>query len=363
MNAPQLPAFLQNRLSKRLAENLIGNLGAGSPAYVSIQGNRFTLIDSVGDEEAVATYDPKIGPYLDCVIIDANDHISKIYYGVAFDPNAASYGPPACFSDNGIAPSRNASEPQSPTCASCPKAIWGSATSKVSGKGIPACQTVQKLAIAIPGDDVVFLLRVPPNSLSNFREYDLKFRGQQTDISDVITRVSFELQGMGTLMFMAVNYIDETFFAFREAILQEKKTDALIGRLDQPIQGLLTAPAPSTVQSVAAIPQNPQPPMMESAVAAGARTANAMAAPVVAEAPTGRRKRRTQAEMAAAAGAPQGQAEMPLAQSGVASSAPQMAPFRPAEAPQTAGAQFGIGGGVAPNPELAAALGGLFGKS
>ena len=131
MNAPQLPAFLQNRQSKALATELSANLGAGSPPYISIMGNRFTLIDSAGDEEPVQTYSPQIGPYLDCVLIDAGKHISKIFYDKPFDPNATQYEAPVCWSDNGVGPSRNAAKPQSPTCAACPNAVWRSKVSAI----------------------------------------------------------------------------------------------------------------------------------------------------------------------------------------------------------------------------------------
>src|SRR5262249_53205684 len=153
-----------------------------------------------------------------------------------FDPNATGWSPPDCWSDNGVAPSRNAGMPQSPTCGTCPKAVWGSATSKVSGKGVPACAKYQKFALMVPGEQMPFLLRVPPNSLKNLRDYMHKFKGQKFGLDDVVTRISFEAGGIGTLTFAAVTIIDQGAADMRDKMLGAKQTDAIINRGDQPRQ-------------------------------------------------------------------------------------------------------------------------------
>ena len=242
--AIQLPAHLQNRSGTKLAEQTAAHLGAGSPPFISIQGNRFTLIDATGAEQPIQTFDPQIGVYLDCVIADAGDVLSKIFYDKPFDPNAGQYEPPACFSDNGIGPSRNASRPQARTCAECPNAVWGSKTSAVSGKAVKACSDYQKLAIMVPGDEVTFLLRTPPNSLSNLRNYLNKFVGTGVDVTDVITRIYFDPNGLGTLLFAAPGqFITPELADRRDALRAAKKTDMLVGRGDQPRPPELAAPA------------------------------------------------------------------------------------------------------------------------
>ncbi|MFA5897728.1 MAG: hypothetical protein WC829_01315 [Hyphomicrobium sp.] len=348
MNAPQLPAYLQNRASKGLAQSLVANLGVGSPPFLSIMGNRLTLIDSVGEEIPVSTYDPKIGPYLDCAIIDALERTSKIYYDKAFDPGANQYEPPACFSDNGIAPSRNAGKPQSPTCASCPQAAWGSKVSTVSGKGVKACNDVQKIAVLVPGYEMPFLVRVPPNSRTNFRGYVNKFVGQPIDVCDVLTRISFEPGGIGTLHFDAVGYIDEASFGQREKLMAAKATDAMIGRTDMPREGgALSAPAQAVAQIAPPVGQEQTafvPQGMPQQAAPMQAAPMAQAAP----APQGRRRRSAAAEVPAQA-----------------QQAPQQAPFMPQQAAQPAptGAQFGMQEGAAPNAALQDTLNNLFGKT
>ena len=83
--------------------------------------------------------------------------------------------------------------PQSPTCASCPKAEWGSKVSRVSGKGVPACGKYQKLALYPLGDEILFLLRVPPNSLSNLRDYLAKYRVEHREELLAKKRVAYWL--------------------------------------------------------------------------------------------------------------------------------------------------------------------------
>lgn len=357
MNAQTLPAHLQGYATPDITDRLAGNLGVGSVPYVSIMGNRLTLVDSTGDEEAITTVDPKTGiPYLDCCIADVGDHPSKIYYAKAFDPNAAGYAPPDCWSDNGIGPSTLCSSPQARSCTpdpegvhGCKLAVWGSATSKVSGKGIPACAKNQKLALVLPGDDITFLLRVPPNSLDNLKAYNLKFKGQPFSIRDVVTRISFEAGGIGTLTFMATGFIDPALLKQRQAVLAEKKTDAIVGRGDKPIGGQLAGG-----QAAAALPPPSAPGagVQNQGVSitppAGAQTA-ATTSP--SEPPKTRRRRN-------AAPAEGGQAP-------ASAQVAQQAPFRPSDPPVGGQAPnpapFGMAEGVAPNADLAASINSVFG--
>ena len=380
MNAPALPAYLTGKTNRGLAQSLMGNLGVGSPPFLSIMGNRLTLIDATGEEIAVPTYDPKIGPYLDVCIIDANEHTSKIYYDKPFDPGANQYEPPACWSDNGVAPSRNAAKPQSPTCASCPQGAWGSKVSAVSGKGVKACADIQKVGFITAGYEMPFLLRIPPNSRTNFRGYVNKFVGQPMDLEDVMTRITFEQGGIGTLKFEAVGWLDETtVLPLRNKLIAAKATDALVGRTDLPRQEALPAPLsqaeqpslPAQVQQPAPfVPTNTSPPTTAAPNAAfqpsqATPPSQTSAGPAVQgnEQPAPqRRRRRTQAEMAQAQ--PQQAAQAPAAQP-----APQQAPFMPAAtpvatqpAPQGNGAGFGMAAGAPANPELSKVLDGLFGQ-
>ena len=267
----QLPSHLARYQSRDLGSALSKNLGATSPPHVSIANGRFTLVDAAGNEQPCSGFDQRLGVYLDACIIDANDHISRVYYAAAFDPSAARFSPPDCWSDNGVGPSVQASNPQSPTCAACPQAVWGSAVS-AKGAAIPACQMVQKLALLIPQvPQAVFLLRVPPNSHKNLRAYNELSKRSGVDVSNVITRIYFDPSVVGTLLFTGVNWIDESIAQDREQAYVEKKTDTIVGRTDVARSALA---APAQAQQIA-------PPVQPNINQAGMGYLNPMAAPAL----------------------------------------------------------------------------------
>ena len=226
-----LPIHLQNRQRRDLVSAAIGGINSGSPAHISIAGNRFTLVDDAGNEKPVQTL------FLDVCVIDANPAVSKIYFDprVPYEPGGDNSNPPICWSDNGIGASAQASQPQNSSCQLCPHNAWGSATSKATGKPIKACNDVKKVAVVVPGIDVVFLLRIPPASLKNWGKYCQTLGGHGVDLPDAVTRLEFESQGV--LKFTPMGYVDEPTAATTDKVLNAKGTDQLIGRNDRPWTG------------------------------------------------------------------------------------------------------------------------------
>lgn len=328
----QVPAYLQTRQSKTVTERAATGLGASMPPHISIQGNSFTLIDAAGNEQ-------NEGGQIDVCIADISDVVCKRYYGdKAWTPD--SNDPPLCFSANGVSPSRDASSPQNAICATCRHNERGSAISKISGASIKACRDEKWLALILPKyPTMLFQMVLTPGSFKNWKEFTAPFEKHQVEISDYITRMSFEPKVNGVLKFnsgigennIAV-YIDETTFKAREGALTGKLTDLLVGRTDVPIQGQLTAPQQ---QAPAQIEQPVQP------------AANPAFGAPAAEQPTTRRRRNTAQE--APAQIQQGQ--------------PLVAPFaQPQPTQPNGGAPFGMAAGATPDAGLQATLDGLFGK-
>jgi hypothetical protein len=293
------------------------------------------------------------GPYADVTVIDVNDHVSRIFYDIPFDPSAQSYQPPACFSHNGVAPSKIASSPQSPTCAACPNAAWGSATSNVSGKPIPACAQYQQIAVMVAGHDMPFLLRIPPNSLKNYRAYAEQFRGQAFDMDGVLTRLSFVSQG--TLAFIPADYASQASMALADKLIAAKATDAMVGRLDAPIQGMLPAPVatngPQPVQQPAFVPttgpqtvQQPEMPAQQPQQPPAQPSGRSRRRNITAAQPTANAAQATQPQ----------QTQAPFVM--------EQPPPNPASQSNGPTQTFGMAPGVPPNPELAQTLDNLFGK-
>ena len=389
-----LPAHLQGRQTKALNEVATLGIGSAMPPHISIRGNTFTLVDASGAQQ-------NAGPVLDICVADVSDVVCKQFYSEKWTPDSSE--PPLCWSANGIAPSREALTPQSPTCAACPKNARGSAVSAISGVAIKACRDERWLAVVHPQMPTMrFQLRLTPGSFKNWREYIEKCKGSNTDISNVVTRCTFQPQVNGVMLFQAINYIDEATANARDAGYAEKAFDVLVGRNDVPIQGALPAPAavPTTLPPpgqpfLTSAPVNPQPipqpqpapfvPAPPAAFQPGPmgqpQVPQQSVAPSASPSEPPKRRRRTQAEIAAANGTvaapaqlapafaqpaqapiapfrpqPVAEATNPAFAGGVQAAAPQ-APSAPA---QPAGAQFGIQPGVAPNPEIAATLNSLF---
>jgi hypothetical protein len=268
--------------------------GASLSPVVSIQGNMFTLVDTVGNRASVMTHDPKSGPYLDCCIIDAGDVVSRIYYENEYDATAAKR-PPDCWSDNGTAPSVNASKPQAVSCSpdpegvtGCKWSVWGSATG-LNAAPVPACKSHMKLALMVAGYDMLFLLRAPPTAIRPWKDYVAKFAPVDFDICDVITRISFLPGGkVGQLVFDPVGQIDAETKAKRDNALASHATDGMVGRLDRPRPAALppmeaARPLPPPATSVATPSSTPATPF--SALPNTFAPAPAPFAPTVAEPP------------------------------------------------------------------------------
>jgi len=371
----QLPDYIRNKQGSApsLAYKAIGNVGAGAGPYLSILGDRFTLVDIAGNEQPIQTL------YIDVVIVDVNDHMSKMYYETKYDPKNPT--PPACFSDNGIAPSIAAGSPQSPTCASCPQNVWGSKISEMGSK-VKACRDEQKTAIVIPGmPNSMFRLTIPPNSLKNWRAYVAKFLNAGFDMSDVVTRLSFEGGGeRGTLAFAPSPqaWLDAATLAVRDQAIKTKASDIIVGRLDRPRQAAIAPPVGIQMgDQYAPLPVHPFPAATAAPPAAipsaappaqhwGAPTPQAtptMPGPTVAPIaspsdPPARRRRRTKQEMEQA-NTQQQPAATPAAAPPASGPGPVLAPFRPAA---NSGPAFGMQEAPPPNAELQANIESIFGR-
>lgn len=250
----QLPAHLQNRARRDLIGATLGGLNTGSPPHISIAGNRFTLVDDAGNEKPIQTL------FLDVCVIDANASVSKIFFDprTPYEPGGDNSNPPICWSDNGIGASAQASQPQNTSCQLCPQNGWGSATSRTTGKPTKACNDVKKLAVLVPGMEMVFLLRIPPASLKHLAKYTQTLAGHGVDLPDAITRLEFESQGV--LKFTPVGYVDEATAALTDKVVAAKATDLLIGRNDRPWTGQADAQKIAyAAQTSGALPAPPVP--------------------------------------------------------------------------------------------------------
>ena len=252
----QVPAFLQALAKGRnLALEGQQGLGGGNPVpFLSIKSQQFAAVDVQGERIAVGKIDPK-GQYVDVVVVDLNPHVSKRYYDKPYDPQAADFLPPTCWSDNGVGPSSSAFEPQSSTCASCPKNVWGSKIN-AGGKEVKACDDRKKIGVLIGDLEAVFMLDIPPASLKNWRNVCQLVATHGANLNMMNLRIRFDPAVQGVLIFEPTGWIDQ---ATAEHILSldDAKLAAITGRNDTPKQGVLPAPAAAPVAQIA--PKAPEP--------------------------------------------------------------------------------------------------------
>lgn len=263
-----IPSYILNRSGTgagALAKAAAAGLRSAQPPYISIKGNRFTFVDSAGNQR------PWNQLSLNVVVIDANEHTSKTYYDVAYDPQADTFSAPACWSDNGQAPSAQAEKPQASSCASCPHNAWGSKVNPQTGSKTKACQDSKKLAVLVPEmENGVFLLRVPAASLKPLQKYAVGIAGmnmgpRNAELDDVLTEISFEPDSVGVLQFKVVAWAPEHVLHLLPSVAGVGKTDALVGKTDQPRQAALPAPLPAAPPAQIAAPTQVTQPVYQQA--------------------------------------------------------------------------------------------------
>jgi hypothetical protein len=300
---------------KRLLDD--ATTGTQMPPRVSINGNKFALIDPSGSSIEVPFLPD--GPALDVVFVDGNEHTSKLFWGLNKPYNPGEASPPLCFSDNGVAPSAQAQEPQSATCAACPHNIIGSAISQISGARIKACGDLKKFAVVAKGFQGAYLLTIKPGSFKAWNNYTnwLKLQkladGGRPDLSDVVTRIRFSGQGIHS--FEAIELVADGSELAQQviSIWEHNKTNditgLMIGRFDLPAQGMLPVALDLPRQQVA--PPPPQPALFQQPAAPAA-------APAASKPPRGRPAAKKD-ERAPIAPAPPTQHGMQTPQSGTPS--------------------------------------------
>ena len=212
-----LPAFLQETFG--ITNDLIVSGGGGYPT-VSIKGKVFTL--KRGDEKTLITNaDDEPARSLEVVILKAGpagDKLAKVYYKSGY--TEGSDAKPLCYSNDGIAPSINATEPQCKTCAACPQNVWGSHVSEDGKKG-KACSDSKRLAIAPAGQiNDPMLLRVPAASLKALTAFGQQLAKRGVPYQAVVAKIGFDYSvAHPALTFKPVGFVDEgTLGEIKEAM-------------------------------------------------------------------------------------------------------------------------------------------------
>ena len=342
--------FRQVDVGSELSENV-----GSAFAVVSIKGKAFRIRHNKVEHPLTVVHQGTTyaSPFLDCIIIRGNAHLSKTYYKDSF--REGSNEQPDCFSEDGVRPMVSA--PVHAECATCPMNIFGSKVSDNGSRG-KACQDTRKLAITF-ADDIdnekfggVMLLRVPPASLRAVAEYEKNLRAAGVPYCAVVTRISFDA---------ATAHPQLVLTPLR--VLTEEEGAKIAALRDGPhvadvlASGVVSAPAPAPAATLpAGITASAVPSGLTSVVQAPAQTPPpaAYAAPAQTPPPA--------AYAAPVPAAPPAAYAAPApAPATYAPPAAQAAPpqFQPPPAAQAAPPQFQPPPGVGAAPPPAAAAGGV----
>ena len=225
-----LPAFLQETFG--LTNDLLVSGGGGYPT-VSIKGKVFTL--KRGDEKTLIT-DSNDEPArsLEVVILKAGpagDKLSKVYYASGY--TEGSDAKPLCYSNDGIAPGVNATEPQAKTCATCPKNIWGSHVSEDGKKG-KACSDSKRLAIAPAGQvNDPMLMRVPAASLKALTAFGQQLAKRGVPYQAVVAKIGFDYSvAHPALTFKPVGFVDESTLMEIKEVVESDLVKRICGEVE-----------------------------------------------------------------------------------------------------------------------------------
>jgi hypothetical protein len=227
-----LPAYLRGAEAAGINDDLTAHASSGFPV-LSIKGKTFSV--SRGGDRTVLM-NPKdpdsVASSLELVILKANKGTSKVFYAKGYVEGSEA-SKPDCFSNEGTKPDASVENPQSKSCAVCPKAQWGSKISDDGRKG-KACQDSVRIAVAAA--DAIndpMLLRVPPASIKALGEFGdlLKKRGGgKLAYNMVVTRIGFVAEEASPkLTFKPVGMLSDDAYALVKDTVQSDTVQSILG--------------------------------------------------------------------------------------------------------------------------------------
>ena len=242
-----VPDFVRNRTGlSAMAKALAGGATGGGGKRISIKGGVFRLVS--GGKEVASIEDR----HLDVVIVNAAPEVSRVWYGKAYDASAITA--PDCWSNDGKKPDASAENPQSASCASCPKNIAG------SGNGNSrACKFNQRLAVVLANDmgGDVLQLTLPATSIFGKEDGDNRplqtyarwLTAQNVDPGEVVTRMKFDTKSESPkLFFKAQRWLTDAEFGVAQKQGETPAAKSAITMTVAKTDGVVAAPVADSIE-------------------------------------------------------------------------------------------------------------------
>ncbi len=289
----QLPAYMRDKEALKERAEINADVITG-PTYpvLSIKGKVFTLIK--GNDRKVLTRadDPDAAlQFVNLTVVRANTK-SRVFFAKAYVEGAEGVeARPDCYSVDGIVPAPDAQDRQSPKCAICPHAVWGS-RANMEGKGT-ACSVNTRAAVIDPeavdptADKLEpYLLRIPAGSRTNFSDVVKAAEQRNIPYNALVLKVGFDNEAPAPkLTFKLVGLLDDSLYARVDASYNDQTVEDMLGyrfqeALPPPAQTEAGADADRLLAEKAAREQVERAAAAEAAAAAERARQAAAATPV-----------------------------------------------------------------------------------
>jgi hypothetical protein len=259
-NQLTVPAHIAARIAARQQSGTKSSVAAAivsdglSIPRISIRAGRYRLV-----EGGVET---PVGINLDVVIIGANPRVSKVFYAGEYDPNAEAT-PPACYSNDGVAPDPSVDKPVCSNCAACPHNVLGSKILK-SGAKSKTCADQRHLAVVAAADpSKVYSLTVPVSGMKALREYFKELGNYGIGPEEVITELGFDdTASFPKIIFRQKGFVPEKVLGSVDELVASD--DAKIATRQMAPKGAPALAAPPAHAAIAA-PVAPAAPVVDDA--------------------------------------------------------------------------------------------------
>lgn len=240
----KLPAYLAKRDS--LPDINRDVVTAAAYPTMSIMGGKFALVrDGMrttlmkpppDEDEAVQK--------IEMAVLRANMH-SRVFYMKKYEEGDSTSAPPDCYTMDGVKPAAGVPNKQADHCATCPHSVWGTGnTEKGTGR---ACSDTPRLAIAAPDNlDDVYLLRVPPASIKNWKEAVKIAKTRNIPYNALVYRVSFDKEASApVLLFRPVGLLSDEAYGKAGEQYDGELVRSIVGLDEPPARAAASAPAPA----------------------------------------------------------------------------------------------------------------------
>lgn len=231
-----LPAIFAQLFGDPVNSDLAAGLGSGGFPVIHIKGKVWSVTRS-GERENFVDENGDPRPSIEVVIVKAAPHLSKTWYAKKFTDGEEA-GAPDCYSNDGKTPAADSKSVQCKTCAACKHNQFGSAVSTdgTGGKG-KACQDVKRLAVVpsdLTGDPM--LIRIPPGSLKNLREFAKSLSDRGVPYQAVRVRLGFDIESASPkLTFRPVGLLSDEEALKLSEIMQQEIIPQITGEVVAPV--------------------------------------------------------------------------------------------------------------------------------